>query len=164
MRTHTSLETIEEFLAHKRVAMVGLSRDEKDFSAALFRELCLKGYDVVPVNPQATEVAGRRCFARVQEIDPPVEAVLLMTKPEVTERVVEDCAAAGVRLVWMYRAAGTGAVSAKALQFCLEHGMSVVAGECPFMFLEGTKGVHRFHGWWRKMWGSYPQRTGTRAA
>lgn len=157
-KTVTSLETVEGFLARKRVAMVGLSRNPKDFSAVLFRELCAKGYEVVPVNPQATEVQGRRCFGRVQEITPPVDAVLLMTKPDVTERVVEDCAAAGVRWVWMHRAGGKGAVSEKALKFCHERGMRVVAGECPFMFLDNTGAVHRWHGWWRKILGSYPQR------
>ena len=65
-----SLETIEDFLAQKRIAMVGVSRDAKDFSVTLFNELCRRGYEVVPVNPVTTELWGRRCFARVQEITP----------------------------------------------------------------------------------------------
>jgi len=151
-----SLETIEDFLAQKRIAMVGISRDPANFSVKLFEELCRRGYDVVPVNPNTAEVQGRRCFACVQDVQPPVEAALLMTSPDVTETVARDCAEAGVRQVWMYSAGGKGAVSRQAVAFCEERGMQVVPGQCPFMFLPGTAGVHRFHGLIRKIAGRYP--------
>lgn len=153
-----SLEVIEDFLAQKRIAMVGVSRDPASFSVKLFEELCRRGYDVVPVNPNTAEVQGRRCFARMQDIQPPVEAVLLMTSPEATEAVVNDCAGAGIRRVWMYRATGAGSVSAKAVAFCEEQGIRVVPGECPFMFLPRAAGYHRFHGFIRKISGRYPRR------
>jgi len=152
-----ALEIIDDFLAQKRIAMVGLSRQPKDFSGMLFEELCRRGYDVVPVNPAASEVRGRTCFARVQDIKPPVDAVLLMTSPAVTEAVVEDCAAAGVRRVWMYSAGSQGAVSAKAVEFCRVHGIRVVPGECPFMFFMHN-GLHGIHGFIRKITGNYPRR------
>jgi uncharacterized protein len=152
-----SLETIEAFLAQKRIAMVGISREPKSISVALFEELCRRGYDIVPVNPKAPSVNGHRCFARVQDIDPPVTAALLMTSPQITESVVADCFAAGIKQVWMYRAGGNWAVSAKALEFCNTKGMEVIPGQCPFMFLPGAAGVHRFHGFIRKITGRYPR-------
>ncbi|MFZ0770215.1 MAG: CoA-binding protein [Candidatus Sulfotelmatobacter sp.] len=158
-----SLETIEDFLAQKRIAMAGISRDPANFSVKLFEELCRRGYDVVPVNPNTAEVQGRRCFARVQDIQPPVEAALLMTSPEATETVVNDCAEAGIRRVWMYRAAGKGSVSSKAVQFCRERGIQLVPGQCPFMFLPETAGVHRLHGFVRKITGRYPRRASSRS-
>lgn len=154
-----TLEIIEDFLAQKRIAMVGISRDSASDSARLFEELCRRGYDVVPVNPNMAQVQGRRCFARVQDIQPSVDAVLVMTSPSVTETIVHDCAAAGIRRVWMYRgAAGKGSVSARALEFCEERGIQVVPGQCPFMFLPNSARVHRFHGFVRKIIGRYPQR------
>lgn len=152
-----SLETIKDFLAQKRIAMVGVSRKKADFSASLFQELCKRGYDVVPVNPRATEVLGRRCYPRVQDINPSVDAVLLMTPANLTDAVVKECAEAGIKRVWMYRATGQGAVTPQAVEFCREHGMSVVPGQCPFMFLPNTGAVHRFHGFIRRIAGSYPQ-------
>ncbi|HTZ84879.1 MAG TPA: CoA-binding protein [Candidatus Acidoferrales bacterium] len=154
-----SLDAIEDFLGHKRFAMVGISRDPKDFSVSLFEELCRRGYDVVPVNPKTPNVLGKSCYARVQDIQPPVEAALLMTSPAHTETVVADCAAAGIRKIWMYRAAGSGAVSEKAVEFCREHGMEVIPGECPFMFLPQAGGVHRLHAFLRKITGRFPKRT-----
>jgi len=156
---HASLDVIEDFLAQKRIAMAGVSRDEKSFSAQLFDDLSRRGYDVVPINPNATEFKGRRCFAHVQEIQPPVDAVLLMTSPHETENVVHDCIAAGIRRVWMYRATGTGAVDENALNLCQEHGLHVVPGECPYMFLPKTAWYHRFHKLIRKIAGHYPQHT-----
>ena len=152
-----SLQSIETFLAQKRIAMVGISRDPRDFSVSLFDELCRRGYDVIPVNPGATSVRDRACFARVQDIQPPVRAALLMTSPEVTESVVADCAAAGIKHIWMYRATGKGSVSPKAIAFCQEHRIEVIPGECPFMFLP-SGGIHRLHGFFRKLTGHYPRR------
>ena len=152
-----ALESIEDFLAQKRIAMVGVSRHPKDFSADLFQELRRRGYDMVPVNPKVREVMGLPCYPRVQEIQPPVDGALLMTTPEVTDEVVSDCAAAGIRRVWMYRAGGKGAVSLKAVAFCQEHGIQVIPGQCPFMFLAGVAGVHKFHGFVRKVTGRYPK-------
>jgi predicted CoA-binding protein len=153
-----SLETIEDFLAHKRIAMVGISREPRSFSVMLFEELCRRGYDVIPVNPNTPNVLGRRCFARLQDIQPPVEAALLMTSPAVTDIVVSDCAEAGIRQVWMYRAAGKGAVSPSAIAFCRDHGIQVVPGQCPFMFLPAAGGAHRLHGFLRKITGRFPHR------
>src|SRR5690349_258401 len=99
-----AMQRIQEFLGQKRLAIVGVSKQPKDFSRSLFREFQRRGYDAVPVNPDATEIEGRPCFARVQDIQPPVTAALLMTSPAATDQVVLDCAAAGVRQVWMYRA------------------------------------------------------------
>jgi uncharacterized protein len=152
-----ALETIEDFLAQKRIAMVGVSRERKDFSVTLFEEMCRRGYDVVPVNPNASQLSGRPCFARVQDIQPPVDAVLLMTSAAVTDSVVKDCAQAGIRRVWMYRAGGKGAVSPQAVRFCKEHEIQVVPGQCPFMFWRDAGTGHRLHGLIRKITGRYPR-------
>jgi uncharacterized protein len=158
---HTSsLEAIQNFLAEKRIAMIGVSRDPKSFSVSLFDELCGRGYQVIPVNPNVPNVKGHRCFARVQDVQPPIAAALLMTSPQATEKVVEDCAEAGIRQIWMYRAGGSGAVSAKAVEYCRAKGIEVIPGECPFMFLPRTGGVHRFHGFLRKITGRFPRHHG----
>jgi len=139
--------------------MVGISRERQSISVSLFEELCRRGYDVIPVNPNTPSVLGRRCFARVQDIQPPVDMALLMTSPAITDAVVVDCAAAGIRRVWMYAAGGKGAVSTKAVAFCQERGIQVVPGQCPFMFLPKAETIHRLHGFIRKLTGQYPART-----
>lgn len=161
MSTQTSTiysrRTIDEFLAQKRIAFVGLSRDPKHFSRLLFKELASRGYDLIPVNPNAVELEGRRCYRNIIEIDPVPDAALLLTTPDQTDEAVRECAASDIRHVWMYRATGKGAVSPIAVEFCQQNGIAVIAGECPFMFLPQTQWFHRLHGGFNKLVGLYPK-------
>jgi hypothetical protein len=152
----TTGEAITDFLKQKRLAVVGVSRNPHDFSRWLFREFLKQGYDAVPVNPQAKEVEGRRCFARVSEISPPVEGALLMTPPALTEQVVRECAASGITRLWMHRGVGNGSLHPGAVAFCRDQGIRLVAGYCPFMFFARPGFVHRLHRFCMKLLGSYP--------
>ena len=145
-----SLQLIQEFLAQKRFAFVGVSRQPKDFSRSLFRAFRERGYDVIPVHPAAGEVEGVACSGGVQDIQPPVDTVLFLTPPRLTEVLLQDCAEAGIRRVWLYRS------SSAAIQFCREYGIAAVHDECPFMFFPEAGWFHRFHGFVKKISGSYP--------
>lgn len=146
---------IDNFLATRRLAFIGVSRKPNDFSRHLLREFLNRGYDVIPVSPALPQAEGRPCYATIRDIAPPVEAALIMTSPAVSEQVVRECAEAGVRRVWLYRASGAGAVSEGALRACEESGIEVVAGECPYMFWPANF-PHNIHGWIRKLTLSYP--------
>jgi uncharacterized protein len=152
----TKLADINDFLAHRRIAMVGVSRNPQDFSRALFREMRAKGYEIVPVNPLTDEVEDQKSFARVQDIVPQVEGVLIVTSPSQTEQVVRDCAEAGIRNVWMHSGGGQGSVDPKAVTFCHKNGIRLVEGHCPFMFLPEAHWFHRAHGFILKLTGQYP--------
>lgn len=153
----TTMSDVRGFLALRRIAIIGASRDAKDFSRYLLQEMCKQGYDMIPVNPATKEVEGKPCFARVQDIQPPVEGALVMTAAGDTEQVVRDCAEAGIHYVWMHRSGGPGAVSREAVDFCHEQGIHLVEGHCPFMFLPCTEFFHRIHGFLLKLTGSYPR-------
>ncbi|HVO63323.1 MAG TPA: CoA-binding protein [Terriglobales bacterium] len=153
----TNIDEVRDFLGAKRIALVGLSRNPKHFSRTLFRDMCKRGYDMVPVNPAASELETERCFPRVQDIDPPVDAVLVMTPASETGMIVRDCAEAGVRRMWMYRAGGQGAVSPAAVDFCHKEGIHLVEGLCPYMFFPHTPFFHRIHGFMLKLTGGYPR-------
>lgn len=147
-----AISPMSEFLARRRLAVVGVSRDPRSFSRAVFAELRRRGYEVVPVNPIGDgEVEGVPFVQRVQDVDPPAEAALLMTPPAVTTQVVKDCAEAGIRQVWMHRGVGSGSASPAAMAYCREHGIAVVADACPFMYLPKAGFVHRAHGWCRRV-------------
>lgn len=147
---------IQTFLAQDRLALVGVSRDPKDFSRQVMRELVAKGYDVVPLNPAGGEVEGRRVFTRLQEVTPPVGGAIVMTPAAASAGVVRDCVEAGVRRVWLHRGAGVGAVSDEAVQAARGAGLELVAGECPLMFAHHPALVHRVHGAVRRAQGEHP--------
>ena len=153
----SSLEDITKFLACKRVAVVGVSRNAHHFSRALLSEFLQKGYDAVPVNPHANEIEGRKCFTHLAEITPPVEAALLLTgTEEATDQAVRECSEADVRHIWVYKKVLNREKHAGAVDACRQHGASVIEGQCPFMFLPHPALFHRVHRLIAKLSGSYP--------
>jgi len=144
-----AMEGARRFLAVRRIALLGVSRQPRDFSRAVMRELLRRGYDVVPVNPAGGEAEGRPLLARVADAVPPVEAALLMTPPARTAEAARQCLAAGVRLLWLHRGGGAGASSPEALALCRAAGVEPVTGLCPFMALPGAGWFHRLHGFFR---------------
>lgn len=154
----TTLAQIDRFLAHKRIAFVGVSRNPQDFSRQLFRDMQARGYDMVPVNPGGDEIEGKHCFNTVREIQPPVEAALIMTPPRATAEIVRDCDGAGIHDVWLHRGGGRGSVSDEAVHYCGSHGMAAVAGYCPYMFLPDTALFHQVHAFALKLRGRYPRK------
>ena len=153
----TTKKQVDDFLALKRIAFVGVSRDPKDFSTQLWQEFRQRRYEAIPVNPNAKEIDGQPCFARVTDIKPGVEGVLIMTPKRLTDDIVRDCAAAGVKHVWMFGGAAPGAATKSAMAFCEEKGINVVQGQCPYMFLPGSPAFHAPHRFWKKLTGSYPK-------
>jgi predicted CoA-binding protein len=153
----TTIRQINEFLALKRLAVVGVSRNERETSHTLWQELRQRRYDAIPVNPATPEIDGKPCYATVRDIEPPVDGALIMTTPAVAEQVLEDCAAAGIRHVWLYGGLGGGATNPATVTVADRLGLDAVAGHCPYMFLPGTPVFHSIHGFGKKLTRSYPK-------
>jgi uncharacterized protein len=128
-------EAATEFLASKRVAVTGVSREPKDHgSNIVYQRLRDRGYDVFAVNPNADQVEGDRAYHALSEIPGGVDAVVIGTRPEIAEQTMRECADLGIGHVWMHRGPGHGSVSKEAAEFGREHGIAVIDGGCPCMF------------------------------
>lgn len=147
----SSLEDARAFFLHAhRIAVVGVSRDPTDFSRFVLRELLARGHDAVAVNPALAGDDGIRASARVQDLDPPPDAALLMVSAARAEAAVRDCLVARVKRIWFHRGAGPGAASDAALALCRANRVEVVQGLCPMMALPGASFPHRVHGFCRR--------------
>ena len=142
----TTLETkISDFLAQKRVAVAGVSRNKSNHPAGnlIYHRLKDTGHDVFAVNPHMTTFDGSRCYPDLKSIPGGVDGVVIITRPETTARIVRECADAGVRRVWMHSSATKGSsVSTDAVEFCRQHDISVIAGACPMMYGPGVDFGH----------------------
>ena len=142
----TTLDTkITEFLAQRRIAVAGVSRNRSHHPAGnlIFRRLKETGHDVYAVNPNMTTFEGGRCYPDLGSIPGGVDGVVIITRPETTARIVRECADAGVRRVWMHSSLAKGSsVSADAVEFCARHGITVIAGACPMMYGPGVDFGH----------------------
>jgi predicted CoA-binding protein len=128
-------EAAAAFLANKRVAVIGVSRNPKGHGRnVVYRRLRERGYEVFAVNPNANEVEGDRCYKDLQSIPGGVQAVVIGTRPELAEGTMRECAELGIKQVWMHRGPGPGSVSAAATDYGRQHGITVIDGGCPLMF------------------------------
>src|ERR1051326_7671218 len=85
-----------------------------------------------------------------------VTSALLMTPRLVSDRVLLECANAGITLVWIYGISGERDISPNARLIGNEHGIRIVPGYCPLMFLQGGAFFHKVHAVVWKFMGRYP--------
>src|SRR5262245_1883998 len=133
MTTSTLDSKVHDFLSHKRIAVAGVSRHNTNHPTGnlIYRRLKSSGHEVFPVNPHMQSFEGDRCYPNLQSIPGGVDGVVIVTRPEVTAKIVHDCKDAGVGRVWMHQSIGKGtSVSPEAVEYCRDHDISVIAGAC----------------------------------
>jgi len=107
-------------------AVVGASRDPKKYGYQVYKDLKEAGYKVYPVNPNADEILGDRCYPDLGDLPTKPDVVDVVVPPKVTEEIVKTCKRLGITKVWMQ----PGSESETAVKFCDENGIDVVYGDC----------------------------------
>ena len=154
----TIKDAAAQFLAHKRIAVTGVSRSPKNHgSNVVYQRLKERGYEVFPVNPNTDEVEGDKSFPSLRSIPDSVEAVVIGTRPERALDTMRECEELGIKQVWMHRAFGTGSVSKEAAEFGRQHGLTVIDGGCPLMFEPVSDPGHKMMKWAFTMNGHVPR-------
>jgi predicted CoA-binding protein len=135
---------VENFLAQKKIAVVGVS-DKRDTGCNLgYRKFKQAGYTVFAVNPRITTFEGDPCYPDLKSIPEKPDAVFILANPKVTDQIVQQCVDLGVKHVWMHCMMGTKpglaasmtSVSQDAVQQCQANGISVIPGACPNQYLK----------------------------
>jgi predicted CoA-binding protein len=139
---------VADFLAAKRIAVAGVSRESNQPANAIFRRLRDSGHDVVAINPQAQRVEGTTCWPDLASVPGDVDAVMIVTHPKVAADVVRQAAARGIRRVWFHRSFGEGSVSDDALKACADARIAPIVGGCPLMYCAPVDVGHRCMRWW----------------
>jgi predicted CoA-binding protein len=120
-------ESIKVFLNKKNVfAVVGASRDPRKYGYQVYKDLKNAGYKVYPVNPNAKEILGDKCYPSLENLPIKPDVVDVVVPPKVTEHTVETCKKLGITKVWMQ----PGSESGKAVKLCEENSIDVVYGVC----------------------------------
>ena len=150
-QTGNEVESLmEDFLSIKRVAVIGVSRDAKDYTRMIYRRFKESGFETFAVNPKAAgtqEIDGDVCYSSVTQIPgTPVDGAFLVTHPDMSALVAKECVDHGVTRVWMHRSMGQGSYSPEAERYCREHGVSVITKGCVMMYCQADLG-HRLIRW-----------------
>ncbi len=144
----TTMETsprihIDAFLGQKHIALAGYSHTPKKFGHVVYKILKEKGYTVHPVNPAGGKApGGERVHAGLETLPLEVEALLIMTKPEITPVVVEQALEKGIKYLWVQQLSGSKDVK----QMLDDNQVEAVYNRC-ILLHANPSGIHKFHRW-----------------
>jgi predicted CoA-binding protein len=120
----SSQEKIQKFLAGKRFAVVGASQDREKYGNKVLRVYQQNDIEAVPVNPTAKEIEGVAAYPDLASIPGALDGVSIITRPAITEQVVQDAVNRGIKHLWMQ----PGAESERAVALAEKSGANVIAG------------------------------------
>lgn len=147
------MQAIEEFLSHEHVAVAGASRNPKKFGNVIFRELLNKGFQPVPLNPNAEELEGHKCYPEPASLPDEVQSLVLVTPPAQTFKLVQEAAKKGITQFWIQQ----GAENPEAIEYCNQNKLNCISGYCILMFIEPVGSFHKVHRFFSKLFGAYPK-------
>ena len=110
------------------IAVVGMKDAESEDAFRVPRYLQLHGYRIVPVNPKLGRVLGERAYAKLSELDFPVDLVDVFRAPEHIPAHVDEILALSPRpkAVWMQLGIVHGGAAAR----LRAAGIAVVQDRC----------------------------------
>lgn len=133
--SHSDAE-IKQILSMKNVAVVGMSRDPSKDAHHVPKYLIENGYNVIPVNPTAEEILGRKCYKSLLDVPDKIDIVDVFRPSEHVPPIVKDAITKGAKVVWMQ----LGISNNEAAQEASEHGIKVVYNRC--MLIEHRRFFH----------------------
>ena len=121
---------IRELLATRpRIAVVGASPNPTRPSHGVLVDLVALGFDCVPVNPTAEEVAGLRCYPTLAEAvaaTGPVDIVDVFRLPPACPEHAREAVAEGASCLWLQ----LGIASREAGEIAHAAGLQIVMNRC----------------------------------
>lgn len=110
----------------KSIAVVGASPKPWRDSGSIAQYLMHKGYDVYPVNPNYSEVLGRKCYPDLKSVGVKIDIVDIFRNPEDVGPIIDEAIAVKARAIWMQ----LGVVNANAAEKAERSGLMVVMDRC----------------------------------
>lgn len=144
---------VEGFLSEKEIAVIGASRSGGKFGNMVIKELGEKGYTLYPIHPEADSVDGVKSFRSYAELPKPVSATFIAVAPDKCAAAVKEAHAAGIDRMWIQQMSQ----SPEAVAYCEQNGIDAVTKECILMYAEPVGSIHKFHRFFRKLFGRMPK-------
>jgi hypothetical protein len=110
----------------RTIAVVGLSSNPARPSFGVASYLQQQGYRIIPVNPSEQEVLGERAYARLDDIQEPVDIVDVFRRSEYVPEIANAAIRIKAPMLWLQE----GVVHPEAEQQAREAGLLVVSDRC----------------------------------
>ncbi|MBP1961279.1 CoA-binding protein [Paenibacillus aceris] len=122
-----SREHIKEILANAgNIAVVGLSDKPDRTSYMVSAAMQSRGYRIIPVNPNATEILGEKCYASLSDIPEPVDIVNVFRRADQVVPVAEEAVKIKAKVFWLQ----LDIVNEEAGRIASEAGLEVIMDRC----------------------------------
>lgn len=108
------------------IAMVGASSDPTRPSHGVMAFLLERGFRVIPVSPNETEVLGQTAYPSLEAVPEPVDIVDVFRRSEHTPAIADEAVAIGARTLWLQ----LGISSEDAAKRARAGGLTVVMDRC----------------------------------
>lgn len=108
------------------IAVVGLSPNWNRPSFFAAKYMLEHGYTVIPVNPGATEILGRKCYPDLASIPQPVDLVDVFRKPADATPIAQEAIRLGAKCLWLQ----LGVINREAADKASAAGLDVVMDRC----------------------------------
>ncbi len=108
------------------IAVVGASPNPERASNIVAGYLIENGYNVIPVNPMASQILGKTSYPDLSSIPEKVEVVDIFRKSEDVMPIVDEAIKIGARAIWMQE----GVINKDALAKAKAAGLLVTMDKC----------------------------------
>ena len=120
-------ETIKRILEEcKTIAVVGLSSNPFRPSNGVASFMKKKGYKVIPVNPNETEVLGEKAFSALSDVEGKIDLVDIFRRSDEAGLTVDEAIKIGAKAVWLQE----GVIDESAAKRAADAGLLVVMDRC----------------------------------
>ncbi len=123
--SHTD-EEIKKFYSLKNIAVVGMSKNPDKAAHYVPKYLHEKGYNIIPVNPTASEILGKKCYAKLSDISVPVDIVDVFRPSEQIMPVIDEAIKIKPKVIWLQE----GIHNTEAEILAEKAGIKVVFNRC----------------------------------
>lgn len=144
---------IEDFLSLKTLAVIGVSRDDKKFGNAIYRELKRKNYCVYPVHKELETYEGDACYKDLKSLPYIPDGLVVSANKQKALDIVKEAHQAGIKNIWLLLMSD----SKEAVEYCTGNGINLIYKQCMFMHLEPVDSIHKFHRFVKKLFGRMPK-------
>jgi len=116
------------FKNYRTIATIGFSKDPTKWAGLVPRFLISKGYNVIPVNPMADEIEGRKSYHQLSEVPEPIEIVEVFRPAEEVPSIVDQAIGKKVKVIWLQK----GIVNDEAAEIAESHGIAFIQDACMY--------------------------------
>jgi len=120
-------DQIDQLLALKTWAIVGLSNNPERAAFGVAKLLIEKGHTIIPIHPKAEQVHGQNGYAKLSQVSVKIDVVDIFVNSELAGAVVNEAIEVGAQGVWLQ----LDVIDEGAITRAKDAGLLAVMNRCP---------------------------------